>query len=163
MGQLRTSIRAFAAVNLPPAVIAERLNQIIVDLPDEQIATFLYAVYDAEARSLTYTSAGHLPPVLARADGSTHTLPADLGPPLGIPFAAFAEQTTPVAPGDAIALFTDGLVESRSRPVDEGIAAVQHILEQLDVTPEQACDKLLDALSDTADEDDIALLYARFA
>jgi hypothetical protein len=163
MGQLRTSIRAFAAVNLPPAVIAERLNQIIVDLPDEQIATFLYAVYDAEARSLTYTSAGHLPPVLARADGSTHTLPADLGPPLGIPFAAFAEQTTPVAPGDAIALFTDGLVESRSRPVDEGIAAVQHILEQLDVTPEQACDKLLDALSDAADEDDIALLYARFA
>jgi serine phosphatase RsbU (regulator of sigma subunit) len=163
MGQLRTSIRAFAAVDLEPAAIAAQLNQIIVDLPDEQIATFLYAVYDARTRTLTYTSAGHLPPVLTTTDGEARTLPADLGPPLGIPSARFAEHVVPVASGDAIALFTDGLVESRARSVDDGVAAVQELLDRLDATPEQVCDKLLDALADAADEDDIALLYARFS
>jgi serine phosphatase RsbU (regulator of sigma subunit) len=163
MGQLRTSIRAFAAVELEPAGIAARLNQIIVDLPDEQIATFLYAVYDARTRTLTYTSAGHLPPILTTSDGEARALPADLGPPLGIPSAHYAEHVIPVASGDAIALFTDGLVESRARSIDEGLAAVLNVLDRLDATPEQVCDKLLAALAGAADEDDIALLYARFS
>jgi serine phosphatase RsbU (regulator of sigma subunit) len=161
MGQLRTSIRAFAAVELPPAEIAARLNQIIVDLPDEQIATFLYAVYDATARTLTYTSAGHLPPILT-SGGSARTLPAQLGPPLGIPGATFTEHVQPVAPGDALVLFTDGLVESRARSAEDGIIAVQQLLDQLDATSEQTCDKLLDTLAGASDEDDVALLYARF-
>jgi anti-sigma regulatory factor (Ser/Thr protein kinase) len=162
MGQLRTSIRAFAAVDLAPAAIAARLNQIIVDLPDEQIATFLYAVYDARTRTLTYTSAGHLPPVLTTTDGDARTLPCDLGPPLGIPSAHYAERVIPVTSGDAIALFTDGLVESRARSIDEGLAAVQQLLDRQGATPEKVCDNLLTALADAADEDDIALLYARF-
>jgi serine phosphatase RsbU (regulator of sigma subunit) len=163
MGQLRTSIRAFAAVDLAPAVIAERLNGIIVDLADEQIATFLYAVYDAPTHTLTYTSAGHLPPVLTTSDQPARTLPADLGPPLGIPHASFGENVVEVASGDAIALFTDGLVESRARSVDEGIAAVRGLLDRLHDTPERTCAELLSALAQDADEDDVALLYARFS
>ncbi|HUR15611.1 MAG TPA: SpoIIE family protein phosphatase [Mycobacteriales bacterium] len=162
MGQLRTSIRAFAALDLEPSLIADKLNQIVVDLPDEQIATFLYAVYDATAQSLVYTSAGHLPPVLITRDGA-RALPADQGPPLGIPHATFSQHVVTISPGDGIVLFTDGLVESRTRPAEDGVGNVEDMLRGIDVSPEEICDQLLAAFAEDSDGDDVAVLVARFA
>ncbi|MCA1710607.1 MAG: SpoIIE family protein phosphatase [Actinobacteria bacterium] len=163
MGQLRASIRAFAALDLPPATIADRLNDILIDFPGDQIATCLYAVYDARDRTLTYSSAGHLPPILVRPDGSTATLSGELGPPLGIPGTTHTEAAVEVDAGSALALFTDGLVESRVRSFDDGIADVQRLLSELRAaTPEEICDRLLDTAAETSAEDDAALLYAQF-
>jgi serine phosphatase RsbU (regulator of sigma subunit)/anti-sigma regulatory factor (Ser/Thr protein kinase) len=162
MGQLRSSIRAFAALDLAPSTVAEKLNEIIVDLPDEQIATFLYAVFDADTRTLTYTSAGHLPPVIVTAGEVASALSSSHGPPLGIPSATYEQDTICVAAGDAIVLFTDGLVESRARSVDDGMQAVLDVLAGTETSPEQLCDTLLDKVGGAPGEDDVALLYARF-
>lgn len=162
MGQLRTSIRAFATLDLSPPALLARLNQIVVDLPDDQIATCLYAVYDTARCLLTYASAGHLPPVLVKPDGETVVLPSEQGPPLGIPFSEFGQHELSVPAGSALALFTDGLVENRLRPADEGIAAMRELLHLADTGPEQICDRLLDGLAGPYVEDDIALLYASF-
>lgn len=163
MGQLRSSIRAFAALNLPPAEMTTQLNQIVLDLPDEQIATFFLAVYEPERRRLDMASAGHLPPIVIGPDGIAAAHQLDLGPPLGIPGAEFLEHSIVVAPGTAIVLYTDGLVESRNRSADDGIRQLESLLTSLHATPDEACAKLLGSLPDAAGDDDIALLYARFA
>jgi serine phosphatase RsbU (regulator of sigma subunit) len=163
MGQLRTSIRAFAALDLRPAEIALMLNQIVLDLPDEQIATFVYCHYDPNDRQLTLASAGHLPPVVVAPDGLASAVWVESGPPLGVPGGRFAEHRLTMPPGSAIALFTDGLVESRSRTAEEGIHGVEQLLSSLDTRPDEICDKLLNSLIDAASDDDIAVLFARFS
>jgi sigma-B regulation protein RsbU (phosphoserine phosphatase) len=83
--------------------------------PSEQFATVFYGVYNFESRTLRYVNAGHSAPVLLRADGTYDTLEST-GMPVGI-FAAWhgEEQTIPLAPGDKLAIISDGVTEAGSR------------------------------------------------
>lgn len=81
--------------------------------------SFFYAVLDASAGTLVYTNAGHNPAALAR-DGSEPMRLAAGGPVLGVfPGARYVQGTLPVAPGDRLALFTDGLTEVTDRAGEE--------------------------------------------
>ena len=65
MGQLRSAVRAFAKLDLPPAEVLEYLDGMVQDLASDQIVTCVYAVFDSTDQTLRFANAGHLPPLLA--------------------------------------------------------------------------------------------------
>jgi serine phosphatase RsbU (regulator of sigma subunit)/anti-sigma regulatory factor (Ser/Thr protein kinase) len=135
MGQLRTAVRAYAVMDLPPGQIMHLLNRLVCTMPTtptasgpggsveegvgEQIATCVYAVYDPAESTLCWASAGHMPPALITPEGKATLLEADLGMPLGIEEAVFDEETRPLPAGTRLLLYTDGLVETHSAPLTE--------------------------------------------
>ena len=115
MSNLQASVRAFAAQQSSPRYVAAGINRALCGNPAlRTFATFFYAVIDTTTRSLTFSNAGHNPPILARADGSVERLSAG-GLVLGVKENALYEQReTRLVAGDRIVLFTDGLNEAEN-------------------------------------------------
>jgi len=115
MSNLQASVRAFAAEQLSPRYVAEGINRALCRNPAlRTFATFFYAVIDTVTRTLTFSNAGHNPPILVRADGSVERLSSG-GLVLGVREHALSEQgETRIAAGDRIVLFTDGLNEAEN-------------------------------------------------
>ncbi|MFG2332433.1 SpoIIE family protein phosphatase [Streptomyces sp. NPDC048604] len=161
MGRLRTATRAFADLDLDPAMVLRHLDRITQDL-EHYIATCLYAVYDPRRGACLMANAGHLPPVLVPAAGGPAAL-VDLptGAPLGVGGVEFETTRVPFAPGDELVLYTDGLVETRHDPLDERLAALVALLDEGRRPLEETCDRLLREMRGPDDPDDVALLIAR--
>ncbi|MFF3543880.1 SpoIIE family protein phosphatase [Streptomyces platensis] len=159
MGRLRTATSTLADLDVPPTEVLRHIDKITADL--EQYATCAYAVYDPHHAVCHIAVAGHLPPVLMRTGRSPELLDLPIGVPLGVGGVPFEEATFPLRPGDQLVLYTDGLVETRHDPIDERLALLLHLLDRPDRTLEDTCDRLLDALRDPHDPDDVALLIAR--
>ncbi|MFI0409006.1 SpoIIE family protein phosphatase [Actinomadura sp. 3N508] len=166
MGQLRVAAHTLASCEFGPAEMLERLDAIAQDLHAAQFATCLCLVCDPATRRCEVACAGHPPPLLALPDGTVRQFAAPHGLPLGVSDPAHPpeyEQVTETIPaGATLALYTDGLVESRRRNVDEGIARLASALAASRAgTPEETADGVLALLSDQQDRDDIALLLIR--
>ncbi|MEU1875674.1 SpoIIE family protein phosphatase [Streptosporangium sp. NPDC020072] len=161
MGQLRTAARTLASLDLCPSEVLFRLNRMSQDLDTTQIATCLYATYDQVTRACAISCAGHVPPVLVRPGGETELLELPAGLPLGIGNEPF-ERRELVLPHDSIlAFYTDGLVESRDRDIDEGIGMLRDLLTGGRHDLEELCDLTIGAQRPGHERDDIALLLAR--
>ncbi|MET7887317.1 SpoIIE family protein phosphatase [Streptomyces avermitilis] len=159
MGQLRTAVRAYARLDLPPHEVLQLLDGLAAEIDANQIATCVYAVHDPNEGRLVYASAGHLP-ILVR-DDSGIVLRADepTGPPLGTGGWMHASGSVPLGPGSTAVLYTDGLVERRDQDLDEGIAALSRALAGATGTPQVVCDRLVRSAGVTADhDDDVAVL-----
>jgi serine phosphatase RsbU (regulator of sigma subunit) len=108
--------------------------------------------------------AGHLPPVLVLPDGATQVLDLPPGLPLGLGAESFVATQFSLPPGATLALYTDGLVESRTRPIDDGLAALRGALGSALARPgctlSDACQTVTQALRQQG-EDDITLVLAR--
>ena len=91
----------------------------------------LVGVVDPVARTLTWASAGHLPPV-ARGSGRAATLDGPVGAPLGVGQRDHVDTVTPLDPGTLLVLFTDGLVEDRRRDLDVGLDLVRTLVDDAD-------------------------------
>jgi len=115
MSNLQASVRAFAAQQSSPRYVAGGINRALCGNPAlRTFATFFYAVIDTTTRTLTFSNAGHNPPILVRADGAVERLSTG-GLVLGVKENAIYEQRElPVAAGDRIVLFTDGLNEAEN-------------------------------------------------
>ncbi|MGW2542628.1 SpoIIE family protein phosphatase [Kitasatospora sp. NPDC001574] len=128
MGRLRTAVQTLAALDLPPDELVTHLNDIVSGMGDDFCATFLYAVYDPVTGSCTFTNAGHPPPAVIHPDGTVHFPELALNPPLGAAAPPF-DTTELVLPADSIiVMYTDGLIESRTRDIGRGIACLTDIL-----------------------------------
>jgi PAS domain S-box-containing protein len=161
MGQLRTAIRTLAGLDFEPATLLSRLHDTVIDA-EETYATCVYAIYDPQAGRCEISNAGHLPPVVVRADGRAELLAVSTGVPLGAGGVAFDVRSFDLAPGDVLVLYTDGLVETRTDPIDERLQAMVELLSGDQRTIEETCDLLLGSLRDPEGYDDVALLVARF-
>jgi phosphoserine phosphatase RsbU/P len=110
---LRAQIRACleAASSGSPSQLVTQLNeQLYADTSPEKYATFFFGIYDSHTGALTYTNAGHPPPIVIR-DGSALPLETN-GIVVGaFPFAEYGESRIELQPGDLLACFTDGLTE----------------------------------------------------
>ncbi|MEU9573639.1 SpoIIE family protein phosphatase [Streptomyces massasporeus] len=159
MGQLSTATRALARLDLPPAELLRHLDDIAGSLGDA-IATCVYAVCDLRRGTCELSSAGHLPPVLARADGGAELVDVPGGVPLGVGGVEFGTVEVELAPGSLLALYTDGLVENRAEPIDTGLDTLTRLLQNAGPSLQRASDRLLSALSPEPD-DDVALLLVR--
>ncbi|MGQ5638950.1 MULTISPECIES: SpoIIE family protein phosphatase [unclassified Streptomyces] len=160
MGRLRTATSTLAGLDLDPARILARLDEIILGL-DPYIATCVYAIYDPHHARLQVASAGHLPPVLTRTGRSPELLDLPTGAPLGVGGVPFETTTLELQPGDQLVLYTDGLVETRHDPIDERLHGLIRLLARLDQSTEDTCDRLLQQLRHPGGHDDVALLIAR--
>jgi sigma-B regulation protein RsbU (phosphoserine phosphatase) len=120
MSHLQASVRAFAAAQPAPPCLAASVNQVLCrNAGLAHFVTFFYATYDAAARRLTYTNAGHNPPLVVRADGSVHRLTAG-GMVLGVfdPMT-FDQGDLTLSAGDRLVLYTDGIVEATDEDEEE--------------------------------------------
>ncbi|WP_299028377.1 GAF domain-containing protein [uncultured Thermanaerothrix sp.] len=116
----RTLIRAFGISGQPsPARILQRANRSLVfDSPDGLFVTAIYAILHLDDGRILYANAGHNWPLIFRADGKIEALPSK-GMALGIvPQIRLQDQTTYLAPGDFLLLYTDGLTEMFSETGD---------------------------------------------
>ncbi|MEV5386794.1 SpoIIE family protein phosphatase [Streptomyces sp. NPDC052721] len=163
MGQLRTAVQTMAAMETPPAQLLRNLDDLARRLGDTYLATCLYAVYDPIRGDLTLANAGHIPPVLVRAeDGSSELLDLPTGAPIGVGGVPFEVTRVKVAPGDRLVLCTDGLVEVRGSDIGEGLAALCESAAHPAASMDDACDTIIRALNTRGGrKDDVALLMAR--
>ncbi|GAA2923810.1 SpoIIE family protein phosphatase [Streptomyces mexicanus] len=160
MGRLRTATCAYADLDLAPHEVLRHLDKITRGL-EHYIATCLYAVYDPHRHQCRIANAGHLPPVHIRSGRSPALLDLPTGTPLGVGGVPFRTVAFALDPGDRLVLYTDGLVETRRHPIDERLDALLHTLDQPARPLEATCQWLLDALRDSDDHDDVALLIAQ--
>jgi serine phosphatase RsbU (regulator of sigma subunit) len=187
MVQLRTAAHTLAELGLPPGQVLRKLDAMAAAMdtaamdpprtglagtaPDTMaagtaapFATCVYAVIDPSGGACRIAQAGHLPPVLVLPGGDTEVLDLPPGLPLGLGAGSFQVTRFNLTPGATIALYTDGLVESRSRPIDDGLAALRGALSSALAEPgstlDGACQTVTRLLCEHG-EDDITLLLAR--
>ncbi|MEV4950205.1 SpoIIE family protein phosphatase [Streptomyces sp. NPDC053755] len=162
MGQLRTAVRAYARLDLPPHEVLQLLDGLAAEIDASQIATCVYAVHDPNEGKLVYASAGHLPILVRDEDGSVRRAEDPTGPPLGTGGWLHTSGSIALPPGSSAVLYTDGLVERRREDIDEGVAALERALSGATGTPQVVCDRLLRSLGVTAEhDDDVAVLVVQ--
>ena len=145
MGQLRNALRAYARDGRQPADILDQLNDLLaeVDSPDH-MATLVFGIFDPGTGELTLANAGHLPPLLCRPDGTAEFLQCGPGLPLGaLADTGYTNTTLTIEPGSTLLLYTDGLVEGRQLPLDDGLERLRScMVGQADC--DNVCDVVLD-------------------
>jgi serine phosphatase RsbU (regulator of sigma subunit) len=160
MGELRAGLRAYAIEGGGPMETLARLNRLA--LRSFQMATVLLMHVAPGTGRVRYGSAGHLPPLLVAADGSARFLRGGASAPL-LAFEAVEEGVAELAPGERIVLYTDGLVERRREPIDDGLERLRAAAEGFDGDVAGLCDHLIAALRPPAGlpHDDIAVIALR--
>ena len=159
MGQLRAGLRAYALEGQPPADALGRLNRLLRQLDPGGSATVAYLVYDPASATAEVASAGHLPLLRVNREGAEyHELPPSV--PLGtVRDRQYESVELELEDGDTLLLYTDGLVETRDAPLDEGLARLQQAADGADPDPERLCSSILSQLlSDGRRLDDVALI-----
>jgi serine phosphatase RsbU (regulator of sigma subunit) len=155
-------VRAYAAVDPTPATLMENLDRMFDQYPSDQLVTLVYLVADPARDELVVTNAGHPPPVLLRADGSTEQLPFADGVPLGTLPNGRRQSVVPFHAGDVLLAYTDGLIERRDEDIDVGqdrLVAALDTLREPDLSP--ALNQVVDGVRDPTRDDDVAALVAR--
>ncbi|WP_163544038.1 SpoIIE family protein phosphatase [Occultella kanbiaonis] len=171
MGQLRSVVRAFATELVDPGKVLTKVDQILENMRIRRPASLVYASLtpsDEEEGtwSLAYSRAGHLPGLWI-SDGEVRELDGAPGRLMGFGTEQRQTATVQVKPGDAVMFYTDGLVERRSRTIQEGVGLVREILADVVAASSSATtaadvgEALLSRLSEPP-EDDIAVVILRF-
>ncbi|PWI14769.1 protein phosphatase [Streptomyces sp. Act143] len=165
MGQLRSALSAASRVAEGPAQALDVLGRYAHVVPGAESATVVTTFVDFDARTVTYSSAGHLPPALVHADGRVEFLDAATDPPLDaspdpVPRP---EATAGFSPGDTLVLYTDGLVERRREDIDAGLERLADSLARhRGAEPAAMADAvLLELLPPEGATDDTALIVVR--
>jgi sigma-B regulation protein RsbU (phosphoserine phosphatase) len=163
MGRMRSALRAYALQASNPGEILDSLGQKMRYFEPEAMATVLCAVVSPSLDEVSISSAGHLPPLLAVPGRPTAPARVSADVPIGVSgLAPRRVSTLAFPPGAVLCLYTDGLVERRDRPIDDGIARLSATLTATD--PEAACASVVAAMSNhSPHEDDVALLILRRA
>ncbi len=167
MGQLRNMLRGVVhALDAPPARALATLDRALHDLGMTTLVTALLARVEqtpeeaaAGLRTLRWSNAGHLPPLLLAADGTVRLLERRPELPLGVDSPARrTDATVALHPGDTVVLYTDGLVERRDATLDDGFERlVAAGREVRDVPVHDLCDVLLARMTPEF-ADDVALV-----
>jgi phosphoserine phosphatase RsbU/P len=166
MGQLRSAVRALASTGLGPAALLSSLDIYARRHAVGEMTTMIYAELDLGTGGLRFACAGHPPPLLiARGEnpwldwgGRSTPLAFDPGP------AGRGEQSRRLARGTTLLLYTDGLVEDRTRPADDG---VQRLLREAVTTAAgddvgQTVRSIIARMVDPVQLDDVCVLAAQF-
>ncbi|MET7456503.1 SpoIIE family protein phosphatase [Streptomyces sp. NPDC005574] len=177
MGRLRTAVRTLADIDLPPAELLTHLDDLVARPATETEgaegtagtgesagdvgATCLYAVYDPVSRRCALARAGHPLPLVVSPDGSAELLDLPTGPPLGLGGLPFESLEIELREGSLLALYTDGLIESRDWDVDAGVSRLRGALARPTASLDALCDAVLAATLPRRPADDVALLVAR--
>ena len=159
MAQLRHALVGLTMTGEPPNVVLSWLNDLVLHRLADTTATAIVGHLDATARVFTWGQAGNLAPVLVR-DG----VASRLAPPRGVLLGATCDvpyqlARTRLRGGDLMLMFTDGLVERRTRDIDEGLDLVMTAACKLPGRDlDEGLDRLLEDIGGPNPEDDACLL-----
>jgi PAS domain S-box-containing protein len=185
MGQLRAALRAFAQDDKSPSEILRRLDDWVRSLgpaaesdgfgeADPPTVSCTYLVYDAWSRTLSFSNAGHVPPLIVRGHDVSQLEIRDRGVLLGVRgkgvpgLPTYREEMRYLAPGSTLIFYTDGLIDRRQRADGNGHytdAEVQHLLRQ---AVREAADGNVAQIAEAAEhavpgeiDDDMAVVVVR--
>jgi serine phosphatase RsbU (regulator of sigma subunit) len=162
MGMLRSALSAASRAVAGPAQALEVLGMYARSIDGALAATAVSVLVDTRSRLLVYSSAGHLPPVLLRADGTCELLDQATDPPLGArpEHVPRPQAGIPYRPGDTLVLYTDGLIERRDEDIDASLHRLTTAVGGLTgLEPQPLADALLTQLGVARGaRDDIALV-----
>ncbi|WP_183064084.1 SpoIIE family protein phosphatase/ATP-binding protein [Streptomyces sp. gCLA4] len=173
MGRLRTAMHNFSTLDLPADELLSHLDELVAHIDTDEGAgeqewqgltgaTCLCAVYDSVSGQVTAATAGHPGLAVVHPDGTVSFPELPVSPPLGLGAGMPMETASLTVPeGAQLVLFTDGLLESRDRDVDAGLAVLGAALAGPAGSPEETCAAVIDAMLPSGQSDDIALLVAR--
>jgi PAS domain S-box-containing protein len=158
MGQVRNGLRAYALKARGPAEALADLRAMDEHLAELVFATLTYVVYDPRTGTGTLASAGHLPTLVLDGSGGARYTDAPRCPPLGAGAdAPCRDHPFELEPGGAFVLYTDGLVESRTRSLDDGLERLAALARRSGDDIQRLADEIIEALPEQR-QDDIALL-----
>ncbi|MFV0131887.1 SpoIIE family protein phosphatase [Streptomyces sp. HMX87] len=165
MAQITAALRNIVPrCGTDPAAVLDELNTFVGRYHPHRMATACYLVFDRRTRALTYASAGHLPPLLIHADGTSAYLDHATSPPLGpVRNVCYRQADTTVTENDTLLLYTDGLIERRREDLAIGmerLTACARTTSGLAIA--ELCDRFLHHQPEAAFPDDRALLAVRF-
>lgn len=161
MGQVRSAVRAYALLDPDPALVLERLDELIAtSATPEQIVTLALALLDPDHRRVRIAVAGHPPPVVVPERGPARLWEVPTGPPLGLRAGPWPTAEGELPSGSTLLLYSDGLVESRSVELAAGIDELLGQVGALEARrryPREMCARL-GAVVPGDVEDDVTLL-----
>jgi GAF domain-containing protein len=167
MGQVRSAIRAYAVTTQPPSEILASLDHLFDSMVEDRVVTVVVGVINPKTGSVQLANAGHPPPLIVAADGSTSFCTARssllIAAGLGSPPRPAIDIT--LGAGDTLIMYSDGLVERRGELISVGmdrLAAEATTVAQVGWTGLPAAE-LANALSDDEAADDIVVLAIRYA
>lgn len=164
MGQLRSACRALLLDHPSPRAALAGLDRFAARLPGAQCTTAVCAVLNPDTGELVYSSAGHPPPILVHADGTTRMLEDGHTIPLGIrPDRPRPEARLTVPARATLLLYTDGLVERRGSALDDGIARASALVQDgRAYTLDDLANQIMSRLTPRGGyQDDVAMLLYR--
>ncbi|MFJ2902059.1 PP2C family protein-serine/threonine phosphatase [Streptomyces sp. NPDC091279] len=130
MIQLSTAVRTLAQLDLAPVDLMRRLDALAATLPGAALATCMYAEWDPGRQVCTLVGAGHPPPLLRPLLGPTAPVVlTGAGLPLGLGTGGHEVTVVQVEEPLLLGLYTDGLVESRQRDIEQGITRLARALD----------------------------------
>jgi len=170
MIQLRTAVRTLARLDMGPAELMRRLDELAYDTPGASFATCIYAEWDPGSHTCTLVGAGHPPPLLRGPGGPTApVILASAGLPLGLGTGNYEATVVTVSEPSLLLLYSDGLVESRHADIDQEIARLAAALDTAAAEPAPSggpdafpalCERLLRSPGAVPGADDRTLLLA---
>ncbi|WUH92600.1 SpoIIE family protein phosphatase [Streptomyces sp. NBC_00433] len=174
MGRLRTVVRTLTTVEMPPGELLARMDELVVQQAREDRvddaeptatstgATCLYMVYDPSTRVCTMASAGHPPPAIISSGGTVDFAEVSPGAPIGVGLGTFEAIEVELPRGSVVALYSDGLVETRDADIDQGLERLRTALARPTAVLDDLCGSVVDTMKSGAmNDDDAALLLAR--
>ena len=161
MGQLRSAVRALASNEAGPARLLEGLDRFVERVESARMATVAYAEVDLISGEVAYACAGHLPPLLQEPAGSPEYLlqarSAALGSRAGN--RQRTEHRRRLRPGSRMLLYTDGLIERRTRTIDKGFEVLaREYARRRDAPLQGLAAGLADTLVGRDHADDVCML-----
>jgi PAS domain S-box-containing protein len=162
MSEYRSLLRTLALQSDRPEAVLAEAQRIVGALGFERVATCVVAVVDPIARSCAFASAGHMPPLLVRPDGTRVLLETPGDPPLGVCGAyGYTGLEVPFEPGSVLLCYTDGLVERRGQDIEACLARLLDVVLDPAAPLPGLIDALLYRFDPAGSEDDVAVLAAR--
>jgi serine phosphatase RsbU (regulator of sigma subunit) len=161
MGALRNVSRALLADGRGPAEVIASLDRFATTMPAAECATVVCAIVDLAEQTITYSNAGHPPPLLVH-DDQVVWLDQAVATPLAVNEPMRLEARLDVRPGDLLVLYTDGLVERRNESLDDGLLRLANAaVASRDEPVENVANRLIEELVGTTARDDVALVVKR--
>jgi len=157
MSNIQAAVRAYAPGTRSPAELCKQLNRMIFEnTHTTRFVSLFYGMFDIRTRTVIYTNAGHIPPILVRKDGTSDTL-TEGGMVLG-PFSdsLYHEASVTLNSGDHLVLLTDGITEAANaddKEFSEDGRLTKLLTENRGLTSVGLKDTLLDAVASFSAQD----------
>ena len=161
MASVRFMIRTYVLEGYPPEAVLEKCARHMNVTTEGHFATVLVGIGDVARHEITLANRGHFNPLLIEA-GTTTYVSTSLGLPLGVTGGSYESVTVKVRPRSTLIAFTDGLVESRTESLDQGLERLEEVTRGENGSLDHLLSKAIDHLTGGASEDDIAMVGLRW-